>query len=74
MKKNLSVEDRIIRFVLFDMLLGVSFLGFEIPEIFHMISFVLSIYLLFTIITGYSIFYQILGISTRIPERKKKTI
>lgn len=64
MKKNLGLTDRIIRFVAIDLLLGFSFMGFEIPMLYANIAFLLSIALLLTIITGYSPVYQILGIST----------
>ena len=64
MKKNLAVEDRIIRFVLFDLLMGLSFSGMAVhPNVINIV-FVFSFYLLITLILGYSPIYHILGIST----------
>lgn len=71
MKKNIGITDRIIRFVAFDLLLGLSFLGFDIPPTLALWSFGLSMALGLTIILGYSPIYHLLGISTR--ELKKET-
>ena len=70
MKKNISIEDRIIRFVLFDGLLGFTLAGLELSVFWHYTLFVLSMYLLFTIIIGYSPFYHLLGIDTNFSEPK----
>lgn len=65
MKKNIGISDRIIRFVAFDLLIGASFMGFETPLWAAAIAFFLSLSLIFTVITGYSVLYRLLGISTR---------
>lgn len=64
MKKNVGVTDRIIRFVFMDLLLGMCLWGMNVPQWFANFSFVLSIYLVFTMITGYSPIYTILKFST----------
>lgn len=65
MKKNIGVTDRIIRFVLFDIIIGLSYLDFNIPPALSMVMFVVVMILLLTVIFGYSLLYQLLGISTR---------
>jgi DUF2892 family protein len=64
MKKNLGITDRIIRFVIVDLLLGVSYLGADIPPVYANIAFVISLILILSIITGYSLIYQFFGFST----------
>ena len=64
MKKNLGVSDRIIRFVLFDLLLGVSYLGLEVPSFVANTTFVFSLFLLLSLIIGYSPLYHLFGLST----------
>lgn len=71
MKKNLGITDRIIRFVAIDLLLGFSFMGFDIPMVYATVAFVWSIILILTIITGYSPVYHLLGISTQEKELAK---
>lgn len=65
MKKNLGITDRIIRFVAIDLLLGFSFMGFDIPPSLAILAFGLSMTLAITIVFGYSPVYHALGISTR---------
>ena len=65
MKKNLGISDRIIRFVAIDFLLGFSFLGYEIPEIYATLAFIGSFYLAITMIIGYDPIYHLFGIDTR---------
>jgi hypothetical protein len=64
MKKNVGITDRIIRFVLVDLLLGVSLMGMDIPNYLANTAFVISIGLVITIIFGYSPIYHLLGLST----------
>jgi hypothetical protein len=71
-RKNLSAIDRIVRFVIVDLLLGMSYLGEEIPMILAKIAFILSLILIVTIIVGYSPVYHILGISTREKSEKNE--
>ena len=61
----MGISDRIIRFVLVDLLLGISLMGMDIPIVMANLAFVLCVILVFTIITGYSPLYHLLGISTR---------
>ena len=68
MKKNLSTEDRIIRFVLFDLLIGVSLSGMDVGVVVANIVFILAIYVLATLIIGYSPIYHLLRINT-IPKK-----
>jgi hypothetical protein len=65
MKRNIGITDRIIRFVIVDLLLGASYLGIEIPPVIGMIAFLISLSLIFTIVFGYSVIYHLLGVSTR---------
>ncbi len=65
MKKNLSIEDRLVRFVIFDGLLGATLAGFDLPPGLHQFFYWVSIYIMVTIIFGYSPLYHLLGISTR---------
>ena len=64
MKKNVGVTDRIIRFVFMDLLLGMCFWGMNVPAWFANFSFILSLYLIFTMISGYSPIYKLIGLST----------
>jgi len=64
MKKNVGITDRIIRFVFMDLLLGMCLWGMNVPIWFANFSFVLSAYLVFTMITGYSPIYALLNFST----------
>ncbi|MGA0283529.1 MAG: YgaP family membrane protein [Saprospiraceae bacterium] len=64
MNKNVGVTDRIIRFVFMDLLLGMCLWGMNVPLWFANFSFVFSIYLVFTMITGYSPIYMLLKFST----------
>lgn len=64
MKKNIGISDRLVRFVLMDLLLGLSYLGMEIPPQILGISFIVSLYLIFTFIIGYSPLYHLFGIKT----------
>lgn len=65
MKKNLGMSDRIVRFVAIDLLLGFSFLGYDIPEIYATLAFIGSFYLAVTMIIGYDPFYHIFGYSSQ---------
>ncbi|MFT5168906.1 MAG: hypothetical protein ACI8P3_004151 [Saprospiraceae bacterium] len=72
MKKNIGITDRIIRFVIVDLLLSVSYLGLEIPPMYMNVTFVMSLLLILNIITGYSLIYQLFGLST--VEEKTKAV
>jgi hypothetical protein len=72
MKKNIGITDRIIRFVVIDVLLGLSFLGQDIPPYLATAAFIISILLAITIIIAYSPIYHVIGIST-IEESNKET-
>ncbi len=65
MKKNIGITDKIIRFVVIDLLLGLSYLGKDIPESLAYISFIIVILLVISMITSYSPIYHLLKISTR---------
>lgn len=64
MKKNTGITDRIIRFVLMDLLLGMSLWGLDVPMWFANTSFILSGYLVFTMLFAYSPLYAVIGFST----------
>ena len=64
MTKNIGIEDRIVRFVLLDLLLGVPYYGLEISPLVANASFIAVIALAITIITGFSPLYKLLGLST----------
>ena len=63
--KNLSFGDRLIRFVLADMCLGIGHLGIELPPSIVTGGFLLSVYLFITLIFGYSPIYHLLGVNTK---------
>ncbi len=65
MKKNLGVTDRIIRFVLMDIMMGLSLAGIEMPQYLANTAFMISFYLVVTLIAGYSPLYHLLGLNTR---------
>jgi hypothetical protein len=65
MKKNLGVTDRIIRFVFMDLLLGMCLWGMNVPILVATVSFVLSLYLIATIVVGYDPLYHIVDFDTR---------
>jgi hypothetical protein len=65
MKKNVGITDRIIRFVAIDLLLGLSFLGFEIPMEYATVAFITAVIIGLPMIFGYSLVYQLMGWSTR---------
>jgi len=71
MKKNVGVTDRIIRFVFMDLLLGMCLWGLTVPLWVANISFIVSIYLIITIIFAYSPIYHLLKYDTK--EEKIKT-
>ncbi len=71
MKKNVGIIDRIIRFTAVDLLLGFSFLGFDIPLFYANLAFILAIIIAIPMIFGYSFLYQILGRSSREKGLKK---
>jgi len=71
-EKNIGITDLIIRFVIFDLLVSVSFLGTEIPVWIAAICFFGSFYLLFTMLFRFDISYAIFGISTREAKAKKQ--
>ena len=73
LKKNIGIEDRIVRFVVMDFLLGASFLGIELDPFWTNASFILSIILVITIIIGYSPIYHLLGISTKYVKPEEET-
>lgn len=64
MKKNIGIVDRIIRFVLFDLFIGANLSALEIASHWRMIFFAVAIILLFTIVTGFSVIYKLIGFST----------
>jgi len=64
MKKNVGITDRIIRFVFMDLLLGMCFLGMNVPDWFANLSFIASFYLIVTIIFAYSPLYHIFDFAT----------
>ena len=72
MKKNLGITDRIVRFVIFDVLLGATYLGIELPVGWAYASFIVSVLLLISIITGYSPIYHLIGWNTRNAELKSE--
>ena len=65
MLKNISIEDRIIRFVIFDFLVGMSYWAVETYPILAGIAFLTSLIVLLTVIFGYSPVYHIFGFSTK---------
>ena len=65
MKKNIGISDRLIRFVLMDLLLGASYYGISLPLFWANLTFIISLGLIFTILIPYSPIYHLLGISTR---------
>lgn len=73
MKKNVGVTDRIIRFVFMDLLLGMCLWGMQVPSWFANFSFIISIYIVFTILFGYSPIYQIFDFTTREDGSENKT-
>ena len=73
MKKNVGISDRIIRFVIVDLLLSLSLVGLEIPETYATIIFIVSIILVLTVLIGYSPIYHLLGISTKDEALKNQT-
>ena len=64
MKKNVGITDRIIRFVFMDLLLGMCLWGMNVPDWFSNLSFIVSIYLVFTILFGYSPIYRLFDFNT----------
>lgn len=60
----MGLVDRIIRFTAIDLLLGFSFMGYEISMMYATIAFVLSAVLALGILLAYSPVYHYLGIST----------
>ena len=65
MKKNVGITDRIIRFVFMDLVLGMCLWGMNVPNWLANFSFILSIYIVFTILFGYSPLYHAFNFSTR---------
>ena len=65
MIKNIGVIDKIIRFVVIDLLLGFSFLGKDIPPYLATISFVVCVLLVISMFTSYSPIYHVFGWNTR---------
>lgn len=65
MKKNIGITDKIIRFVVIDLLLGFSYLGKDIPDSLAFVSFIIVILLVISMFTSYSVIYHLLNISTR---------
>ena len=63
-KKNIGITDRIIRFVVFDFALGIVLTGFDIPDQLQLILVILGLYILFTVITGFSMIYKLFGYNT----------
>ena len=64
MKKNVGVTDRIIRFVIMDLLLGMCLWGMNVPGWMANASFIISIYLVFTMIFAFSPIYMLFRFST----------
>ena len=62
--KNLGVTDRIIRFVIVDLLLGTSYLGMDLPQGLLLSAFIASLLLILTILIGYSPIYHAMGWNT----------
>lgn len=73
MKKNVGITDRIIRFTAVDLLLGFSFLGFDIPFAYANLAFILAIIIALPMIFGYSLIYQIMAWSSLEKELRKST-
>lgn len=73
MKKNIGIIDKIIRFVVIDLLLGLSYLGKDIPDNLAFVSFIIIILLVISMITSYSVIYHLLNISTRENKTGTKT-
>lgn len=65
MKRNIGTSDRIIRFVFMDLLLGMCLWGMNVPVWISNTSFIVSAYLVLTMILAYSPIYHIFGFSTR---------
>lgn len=64
MIKNLGVVDRIIRFVLFDLLLTLTYSGLEVSRLLSICLGILSLYVLVTVVIGYSPIYHMLHFNT----------
>lgn len=70
MKKNLGISDRMVRFVVFNLLFGLPLAGVVMPDWLQHITFLLSLYMLITLIIGYSPLYHIVGWNTRKVDEK----
>jgi len=64
-EKNLGITDRIIRFVIFDLLVGASLAGMAMPIFAEYLAFFGFLYLLITLVIGFDPFYYFLGINTK---------
>ena len=56
---KMPFENRLIRFVVFDVLLGLKYSELGFPEWIYTIAGGIAIYLLLTVISGYGIFHSI---------------
>lgn len=65
MIKNIGAIDKIIRFVIVDLLLGFSFLGKDIPSYVATVAFIISVLLVISMFTSYSPIYHVFGWNTR---------
>ena len=68
MYKNLGSSDRLIRFVLMDFLLGFSLSGIDLSPWLANACFMLSMYLLLTMLAAYSPLYYLFGWDTKSAE------
>ena len=73
MKKNIGISDRIVRFVLTDLLLGASLAGMDIPSYLSTLIFFGALLTGVSIVTAYSPIYHILGVDT-LDESERKRI
>ena len=72
MSKNIGISDRIIRFVIADLLLGASLAGMDIPPKLSTLIFIGALLTGLSIVTAYSPIYQLIGIDTRDEAEQKK--
>ena len=73
-KKNIGFTDKIVRFVIIDLCLGASYLGTDLPAQWATAAFLLSLILIISLFSSYSLIYQMLGISTLdLPKEHKPT-
>jgi len=73
MKKNIGISDRIVRFVITDLLLGASLAGMDIPPSLSTLIFFGALLTGVSIVTAYSPIYHILGIDTQDESERKRS-